>query len=72
MPGWALKLFACLLTGLATVGAAEYVAGHLKNPAAPLQPTVVSAAGALGSSLHLGSGVQVSPEQQPLTFTSVS
>jgi hypothetical protein len=69
MPAWTLKLFACLLTGLAAAGSAVYVGGHLKNPAAPLRPPVRSAGTAV---LHLGPEVQVSPDQQPLTFTSVS
>jgi hypothetical protein len=70
MPAWALKLFACLLTGLATFGSALYVGGHLKNPAAPLRPPVLSAVSA--ALLHLEPQVRVSPDQQPLTFTSVS
>ena len=70
MPAWSLKLTACLATGLATVGSALYVAGHLKNSAAPLRPPVIAAAGT--ALLHLDPHLQVNPQQQPLTFTSVS
>ncbi|HVD01697.1 MAG TPA: hypothetical protein VNG93_11210 [Candidatus Dormibacteraeota bacterium] len=70
MPAWSLKVIACLLTGLATVGSALYVGGHLKNPAAPLRPPVVGASSAIV--LHLEPQVQVNPGQPPLTFTSVS
>jgi len=70
MPGWTLKLTACLLTGLATVGSAAYVAGHLKSPGAPLHPPVV--ASAAGGHLNLSPSIKSSGDQQPLTFTSVS
>jgi hypothetical protein len=70
MPAWSLKLIACLATGLATVGSAFYVSGHLKNPAAPLHPPVVAASGA--ALLHLDPQVRADPQQPPLTFTSVS
>jgi hypothetical protein len=69
MPAWTLKLTACLLTGLATVGSAVYVTGHLKPPSAPLHPPVVAT---IGGHLNLTPSIKSSGEQQPLTFTSVS
>jgi hypothetical protein len=39
-PGWVLKLGATLLTLLATTGSTAFVTGHVKNPNAPLHPTV--------------------------------
>jgi hypothetical protein len=69
MPAWTLKLTACLLTGLATVGSAVYVTGHLKSPSAPLHPPVAAAA---GGHLNLSPSVRSSEDQQPLTYTSVS
>ena len=39
--GLLMKAGATLLTLLAATGAAGYVAGHLKNPAAPLHPVVL-------------------------------
>jgi hypothetical protein len=69
MPAWTLKLTAFLLTGLATVGSAVYVGGHLKSPSAPLHPPV---AASTGGHLNLSPSVKSSGDQQPLTFTSVS
>ena len=71
VPGWVLKLCATAVTGLATAGAAGYVSGHLKNPAAPLQPPVVAQAQP-APVLQVKPEVQVSPGQPALTFTSVS
>ena len=70
MPGWVLKLAACLLTGVATAGSASYVTSHLKSTSAPLHPRVV-ASGPTGR-LTLTPSVRSSDDQQPLTFTSVS
>lgn len=70
MPGWVLKLAACLLTGVATAGSAAYVTSHLKSPSAPLHPRVV-ASGPSGR-LTLMPSVRSSDDQPPLTFTSVS
>ncbi|MDQ6919726.1 MAG: hypothetical protein M3Z98_10255 [Candidatus Dormibacteraeota bacterium] len=69
MPAWTLKLTACLLTGLATVGSAVYVGGHLKSASAPLHPPV---AAATTGHLNLTPSIKSSGDQQPLTFTSVS
>jgi hypothetical protein len=69
MPAWTLKLTACLLTGLATVGSAVYVTGHLKSPSAPLHPPV---AATTAGHLNLSPSIRSSGDQQPLTFTSVS
>jgi hypothetical protein len=70
MPAWTLKLTACLLTGLATVGSTVYVTGHLKSPSAPLHPPVAAATSA--GHLNLSPSIKSSGDQQPLTFTSVS
>jgi hypothetical protein len=71
-----LKLGATLLTVTTTLLSALYVTSHLKNPAAPLQPTVLSASGAStvltpGGSLTLGPSVQPS-NVQPVTSTYAS
>lgn len=42
-----LKAVATALTIGATVASAVFVTSHLKNPSAPLQPTVLSAASAV-------------------------
>ena len=63
-----LKLGATALTIATTLLSAGYVVAHLKNPGAPLQPTVVSASGGsvtLGPSVRPGSG-------QPVTSTYAS
>jgi hypothetical protein len=71
MPAWLLKLSAFLATGLATVGAAAYVTGHLRSTDAPLHPPVIAAHSG-GGLLSLSASVRSSTTQAPLTFTSVS
>lgn len=76
MRGVVLKVGATLLTVATTVLSAAYVTSHLKNPAAPLQPTVLSASGAStvtahGGTLTLGPSVQPS-DAQPVTSTYAS
>jgi hypothetical protein len=71
-----LKVGATALTVLATVLSALYVTSHLKNPAAPLQPAVLSATrgsavSVPGGSLILGPSVQPS-DVQPVTSTYAS
>jgi hypothetical protein len=71
-----LKAGATLLTVAATALSAVYVTSHVKNPAAPLQPTVLSASGpatlsAPGGMLTLGPSVQPSTAQ-PVTSTYAS
>lgn len=71
-----LKFGATVLTVATTLLSALYVTAHLKNPAAPLQPTVLSASGAAtvsapGGSLTLGPSVQPS-NVQPVTSTYAS
>jgi hypothetical protein len=71
-----LKAGATLLTIGATALSALYVTSHLKNPAAPLQPTVLSTARAAavsapGGTLTLGPSVQPS-NAQPVTSTYAS
>jgi hypothetical protein len=55
-----LKLGATVLTIATTLVSAAYVTAHLKNPAAPLQPTVV-----IGPSVQPGN-------VQPVTSTYAS
>lgn len=69
MHAWTLKLTAFLVTGLATLGSAVYVTGHLKTSAAPLHPPVVAVP---TGHLNLSPSVRSSGDQQPLTYTSVS
>ncbi|HVS49832.1 MAG TPA: hypothetical protein VHJ99_13145 [Candidatus Dormibacteraeota bacterium] len=71
-----LKLGATVLTVGATLLSAVYVTSHLKNPAAPLQPAVLSASrgssvSAPGGTLTLGPSVQPS-NVQPVTSTYAS
>jgi hypothetical protein len=71
-----LKVSATLLTVAATALSALYVTSHLKNPAAPLQPTVLSTSrestvSAPGGTLTLGPSVQPSTAQ-PVTTTYAS
>ena len=71
-----LKAGATLLTVATTALSAMYVTSHLKNPGAPLQPTVLSASGtttvsAPGGTLTLGPSVQPSTAQ-PVTSTYAS
>jgi hypothetical protein len=71
-----LKVGATALTVAATVLSALYVTSHLKNPAAPLQPAVLSATrgsavSVPGGSLTLGPSVQPS-DVQPVTSTYAS
>jgi hypothetical protein len=68
----ALKLGATALTVATTVLSSLYVTSHLKNPAAPLQPTVLrSAVTAPDGRLTLGPSVQPS-DVQPVTSTYAS
>jgi hypothetical protein len=71
-----LKLGATVLTVATTVLSALYVTSHLKNPAAPLQPAVLSTTrgstvSVPGGSLTLGPSVQPS-DAQPVTSTYAS
>ncbi|MGH7761561.1 MAG: hypothetical protein ACREOY_09115 [Candidatus Dormibacteraceae bacterium] len=71
-----LKAGATLLTVAATALSGLYVTSHMKNPAAPLQPTVLSAPGANtlsapGGTLTLGPSVQPSTAA-PVTSTYAS
>lgn len=69
MRSWVLKAGATALTLATTAVSALYVTSHLKNPAAPLQPIVISTAQL--------SGVTVTPAVQktdvvPVTSTYAS
>ncbi len=69
-----LKAAATVLTIGATVASTLFVTSHLKNPAAPLQPPVVSAAStaaALGGTLNVGPSVQAS-DVEPMSSTYAS
>ena len=69
----ALKVGATALTVVTTVLSALYVTSHLKNPAAPLQPTVLRSIGTsvAGGTLTLGPSVQPS-DVRPVTSTYAS
>ena len=69
MRAFVLKAGATALTVAATLASALYVSSHLKNPAAPLQPIVLSAGP--GGSVTLTPGVQPS-DVAPLTSTYAS
>jgi hypothetical protein len=71
-----LKAGATLLTVATTLVSAVYVTSHLKNAAAPLQPTVLSASRAStvttpGGTITLGPSVQPT-DLQPVTSTYAS
>jgi len=70
-----LKATATVLTMCTTVASALFVTSHLKNPAAPLQPPVLTAGNgssttALGT-LTVGPSVQPS-NAEPMTSTYAS
>lgn len=71
MRSFLLKAAATVVTIGATVASAVYVTGHLKNPAAPLQPAVLSARDA-SSAAGLGGGLVVAPAVQPTDATPVA
>jgi len=71
-----LKATATVLTMCTTVASALFVTSHLKNPAAPLQPPVLTAANgssnaAVGGTLTVGPSVQPS-NAEPMTSTYAS
>ena len=59
-----LRIGATALTLGATAASAFFVSSHLKNPAAPLQPAVLSASNGSSTSV-LGGTVVVGPSVQP-------
>jgi hypothetical protein len=76
VPAWVLKGGAVCLTILATVGAAGYVGGHVKNQTAPLRPRLqpdvrLQAPGGAPGQLEVGPGVRAT-SAQPVTETHVS
>jgi hypothetical protein len=71
-----LKVGATVLTVGATTLSALYVTAHLKNPGAPLQPSVLSSrqgttVSALGGSVTVGPSVRPG-NAQPVTSTYAS
>lgn len=66
-----LKVAATLLTLGATVASAVYVTSHLKNPAAPLQPAVLTGTSTVGGAVVVGPSVQPT-SQPPITSTYAS
>jgi hypothetical protein len=66
-----VKAVATALTVGATVASAVFVTSHLKNAAAPLQPTVVNASTTSVGGLTLGPSVQPTNEP-PMTSTYAS
>ena len=66
-----LKAGATLLTVATTVLSAMYVTAHLKNPGAPLQPTVLNAARAATVSAP-GGTLTLGPSVQPTSLPAVT
>jgi len=66
-----LKVAATLLTLGATAGSAAYVTAHLKNPAAPLQPAVLTDTSTVSGAVVVGPSVQPTNEP-PITSTYAS
>ncbi len=76
LPAWVLKASAVCLTVLATVGAASYVGGNVKNRSAPLRPalqpvTGVQAPAGRPGQVSLAPGM-LSTSSQPVTETRAS
>lgn len=76
MRTFVVKTAATVLTLGATAVSALFVTSHLKNPTAPLQPTVLNAgagvtATSLGGTVTVGPSVQAS-NQEPMTSTYAS
>jgi len=72
MRGFVLKTGATVLTVGATMVSSLFVTSHLKNPAAPLQPAVLS-----GNKTATAGGVTIGPsvhssDVQPVTSTYAS
>ena len=65
-----LKAAATVLTLGATVASAMYVTAHLKNPAAPLQPAVLTGS-SVGGDVIVGPSVHPT-NQPPVTSTYAS
>ena len=65
VPAWVLKGGVVCLTVLATVGAADYVGGHVKSHDAPLRPPLQPVTGVQAP------GVQTT-QAQPVTEKYVS
>ena len=66
-----LKAAATVLTLGATALSAVYVTSHLKNPAAPLQPSVLANTTGLSGAVVVGPSVQPT-QQEPITSTYAS
>jgi hypothetical protein len=66
-----LKLGATVLTLGTTLAAAVYVTAHLKNPSAPLQPTVLASQGGQVGGVSITPGVRQG-DVQPVTSTYAS
>jgi hypothetical protein len=66
-----LKVAATVLTIGATVASAVFVSSHVKNPAAPLQPSVLTGTSAVGGAVVVGPSVQPT-NQPPITSTYAS
>jgi hypothetical protein len=66
-----LKAAATLITIAATAASAVSVTSHLKNPAAPLQPAVLTSSPALAGVVVVGPSVQPT-SQPPITSTYAS
>lgn len=75
MRGLLLKAGATVVAATATVVSSLYVTSHLKNQAAPLQPSVLKSNGdgvaLLGGTVSIGPAVQPS-NTQPVTSTYAS
>jgi hypothetical protein len=71
MRSLALKIVATLLTLGVTVASAEFVTAHMKNAAAPLQPSVLSSSSGAGTVVVVGPSVQ-STTASPIASTYAS
>jgi hypothetical protein len=66
-----LKVLATLLTVAATAASAVFVTSHVKNPAAPLRPAVLTSTSAVGGAIVVAPSVQPT-SAPPITSTYAS
>ena len=67
-----LKVGATALTLAATAGSALFVTAHLKNPSAPLQPSVLEASTGASVGLPGGGTLTLSPSVRPSDVAPVT
>jgi hypothetical protein len=67
-----LKVGATVLTLATTAGSALYVTAHLKNPGAPLRPSVLSASMGVSVGMPGGGSLTLTPSVRPSDLPPVT